>query len=143
MSKTIDQLPSLSVEKALEECTTGELLSHVGRLALLRAIELMTAPIGDHLDTREMRRVEVGGNIGIKTMARVQVALMQAQAGEQRMIEYEAAVARQEKLLGLHSLPKDGKARAKKAAPKVQDSMPESISSNQLSATPPRRSGGS
>lgn len=118
MKTTIEKLDVAALDKALDECTTGELLSHTGRLALLRAIELMTPPVSDHLDTREMRRVEVGGSIGIKTMARVQVALMQAQAGEARMIEYEAAVARQEKLLGLHSPPKDLKPRpAKKKEP--------------------------
>jgi hypothetical protein len=83
----------------MEQWGLPGLLAELARLSLLRARELLARPIENHLDPREQRRVEIGINAGARILARVQVARMQAEAGEQRMVEYEAAVVRYEQEL--------------------------------------------
>jgi hypothetical protein len=100
MGDTVALLPA-APSGPVSEWSAGELLNEVARQSLLRALELISAPVGNHLDPREQRRVEIGINAGARILARVQAARMQAAASEQRLVEYEAAVAAYEKTLGV------------------------------------------
>ena len=116
MAETIETLPVVPANKPLIEWTAGELLSQLSRLALMRAIQLIEPDVRDPWDPKDQRRVEIGGNLGIKTLARIQAERMRIEAGQTALIEYEQAVARQERLLGLRPLPADGsKYKPKKA----------------------------
>jgi hypothetical protein len=97
MSEAVALLPVAPNDRPVSEWSAGELLNEVARQSLLRALELISPPVSDHLDPREQRRVEIGINAGARILARVQVARMQAEVGEQRMVEYEAAVEAYEK----------------------------------------------
>jgi hypothetical protein len=79
----------------VEEWQLGDLLVEVARLGLMRARELLERPIANDLDPKEQRRVEIGLGV-VKLLAHVQLSTLAQTTHQQRMPEYEAAVARYE-----------------------------------------------
>ena len=54
------------------------------RLGLMRVRELLARPVGNDLDPKEQRRIEIGINASARILARVQVAKMQDEAAVER-----------------------------------------------------------
>jgi hypothetical protein len=95
----IERLPPPS-SRPVEEWELGDLLVEVARLGLMRARELLARSIANDLDPREHRRVEIGLGV-VKLLADVQRRELEQTTDQQRMPEYEAAVARFERTYGV------------------------------------------